>query len=244
MRNHWIIQAGLLCAAISAEAAIIADLQTDYSRTQNPNGAWSYNGGSSPLGYVPNWGSFGPSWTAGGADLAWTQTPYTSTSAQPGLSFVEGDILVHASDGNSTFGVIRPANVTWTSPVNTVVDITGGTWLAVNFGDRGSVWSIWLNNVLLTSGTITSFSAYNHYSPFDFAAGSGGAAALTGISLHQGDVVKLQFDKTSRWGAMNGVSLTIAEAIPDTASCGTLLCLAMVGLSLCRWRLVEACEDI
>ena len=200
MKRVILILSVALMTLTNVEATIF-DLQSDFSMAANPNGVWSYNGGGSPLGYVPDWNGYGPSWTAGGADLAWTQAPTTTMNSTHNM--VVGDVIAHSSDGNSTGGVIRPANVTWTAPADMLVDVEGGTWLAVDYGDRGTVWSIWLNDSLLSDGTITSFTSYNHDNLFDFNSGSGGSNVLSGIAINAGDVLKLQFDKTARWGAIS-----------------------------------------
>lgn len=210
----------ILTTASALCDSIVADLRRDYSTTANPNGAWSYNGGGSPLGYTAAWNGFGPSWTAGGADLAWTKATYSSHTFQSDWSV--GDIVVHGSDGNSTGGQIRPANATWTSTFNGIVNIAGSTWLAFDNHDRGSVWSISLNDRVLSMGTITSFASYGESSPFYFRDGSGGAGALQNIVLHTGDVLKLQFDKTSRWGAMNVANFTVYDAVPEGSRSGIL----------------------
>jgi len=162
---------------------------------------------------VPNWDGFGPSWAAGGADLAWTHAPHSSQRFS--TEWVAGDFIVRGSDGNSTPGQIGPHNVTWACPVAGTLDVSGNAWLVYDFGDHGAVWGVSPNGALLTSGTITSFSASKRATTFDIANGSGGPAVLNEIQVQAGNLIKLRFDKSSRWGALNGVNLSFAHpALP------------------------------
>ena len=79
---------------------------------------------------------------------------------------------------------------------------------------RSNEWSVWLNTTLLTSGTVSSGDAYSRASPFDLAAGSGGASVLEDVAVSPGDVVMLRVARTSFYGDFVGVDLTITPQPP------------------------------
>jgi hypothetical protein len=62
------------------------------------------------------------------------------------------------------------ANVTWTSPINGVVDISGAVWMGRDIG-RANDWRLYLNGGLLTGGSIWSGDPYSRASPFTFESG-------------------------------------------------------------------------
>ena len=119
-----------------------------------------------------------------------------------------GDIVVHSTDDLNGQGN-GPANVAWTSPISGPIDIAGGVWMGRDIG-RSNLWSLWLNNTLLTSGAIFSGDPFDRAHPYDLATGSGGAAVLQDLVVSLGDVVVLQLDTTSLFGDFVRVSLTVS----------------------------------
>jgi hypothetical protein len=88
--------------------------------------------------------------------------------------------------------------------------VSGAAWIAIDQG-RSSVWSLWLNGNLLTSGEVASGDPYDRNSPFQFSTGSGGAGVLQGIAVAAGDQLMLQIRKeTGPYGTFVGVNWTIA----------------------------------
>ena len=126
-----------------------------------------------------------------------------------------GDIVTHSTDNFNGIGS-GPSNVIWTSPLNGNIDVSGAIWMGRDIG-RGNHWDLSLNGISLTSGDIFSGDPFNRSNPFDFSAGSGGAAVLNQISVAAGDVLMLQVTRTSGPGDYAGVNLTItASPEPST----------------------------
>lgn len=141
-----------------------------------------------------------------------------------------GDIVTHSTDGFNGIGS-GLSNVIWTSPLNGVIDVSGGTWMGRDIG-RGNHWDISLNGNLLTQGDIFSGDSFDRSSPFAFAAGSGGPTVLNQISVVMGDVLRLQFTKTSEPGDYAGVNLTIT-AVPEPSG----IVAGLIGfLTLISWQ--------
>src|SRR5262249_22366838 len=81
-------------------------------------------------------------------------------------------------------------------PFDGVIKVTGAVWMN-HIGDRSNDWALSLNDVVFSTGAISATDPYTRANPLDFTAGSGGAAALQGIAVAVGDVVKLEFTETS-----------------------------------------------
>jgi hypothetical protein len=201
-------------------AAVVYDLKTDWSELVNPNGPWSYREGNNVLPHVADWQGLSGDFT--GVQPAWARAETGNTNLPPWMMIASpagvtndwqlGDIVTHSTDGFNGIGS-GLSNVIWTSPLNGVIDVSGGTWMGRDIG-RGNHWDISLNGNLLTEGDIFSGDSFDRSSPFAFAAGSGGPAVLNQISVVTGDVLRLQFTKTSAPGDYAGVNLTIS-AVPE-----------------------------
>lgn len=202
-------------------AVVIYDIEADWSDTNNPNGVWSFNQGTTPLSRVSNWAldSFTPAqggWGTGSASLPFIFQS-TSTANFP-HDWLANDIIVH------TLTVAgAPFNLTWTSPAATTIDITSGVWEARDIG-RSNQWSLFLNNTLLSQGTVASGDPYSAAAPFDLATGTGGAAALDDVAVSSGDVIKLQLARTSTNGDYVGVNFTVTAIVPEPSTAALLLC--------------------
>ncbi len=95
---------------------------------------------------------------------------------------------------------------------------------------RSNDWEILHNATSLTSATVSSGDAFDRANPFDFATGSGGAAALTGIAVSAGDVIELRVTRAvASQGHFSGVTFTV---VPEPGSAGLLA----IGLLLLSWR--------
>lgn len=205
--------------AAGTAAGQIYDLRGDFSMTQNPNGPWSYNEGSNPLPFTPNWGPEGDAWAVApqpddGHIPAFFQAPW------PMEDWQEGDIIVHCwgpySGGNN-----GPANITWTAPAGGVIDLSGNTWLARNIGRMNDV-SLWVNDTMLDFITLYDGDPYDRDNPYVFQG------ALSNIHVQAGDVVTLRSDwNPDDWGGGDfaGLNLTINFAVPAPGA-GALLLLA------------------
>jgi hypothetical protein len=224
-------------------ADTIFDLAVDWSDVANPNGVWSYNHGSNPITthqsvYAPH--DFQvpqPAWAAAPGGIGHTPSWYKSVglvSIDPTYDIPVGRVGGHASDGAS-FN-LDPANITWTSPLNGVVTVSGGAWMGKNQG-RSADWFLYHNAALLTGGSLFTGDPYDSASPFDFAIGSGGAAVLT-FPVAVGDTIRFEIVKTHLFGELIGVDFRVTAAdatVPEPATLALLGCGGAV-LSLAGWR--------
>lgn len=199
-------------AASVGQAGTIHDLQADWSEVANPHGVWSYNQGDRPMPRVANWPLdrfVGPQggWAVGSTIPFWFQC-----SAAPRFlcDWRPGDIVVHTHSPGDGPGN-GPANVTWASPTNGLIDIAGSLWQARDIG-RSNRWNLVVRDALVSSGCIASGDPYSRADPMSLADGSGGAAALQGLHVSAGDVVKLEIVRAGDLGDYVGVNLTIREA--------------------------------
>lgn len=213
-----------LCAASAGPAALatVYDLAGDFSMVQNPNGQWSYNEGSNPLPFCPNWGPEGDAWAVvqqpySGHIPAFFQAPWAMNDWQ------QGDVIVHCW-GPYSGGGNGPANITWTAPANGVIDLSGNCWLARNIGRMNDV-SLWLNNTLLDSITLYDGDAYDRANPYAFQG------ALSNLPVSAGDIVYLRSDYNPNDGGggdFAGLNLTV-NFVPAPGAVAVLLGGGMVG---------------
>ena len=215
----------VLLGVAQADAELVFDLAADWSDTNNPNGAWSYNEGNNPLPGVALWGEgITEAWAPNLASLptrpylpAWYKSEGTETFTN---DIEAGDVVVHSTDPHAGSGK-GLANVTWTSQIDAVVDITGAVWMGRDIG-RANDWRLYLNGGLLTGGGIWSGDPYSRALPFTFASGSGGPSVLQDVSVSVNDVVRLEFERNHIDGDFVGMTMTIAE-VPEPSA------LAMLG---------------
>jgi uncharacterized repeat protein (TIGR01451 family) len=193
------------------------DLAAEWSDTSNPNGVWSYNG-SPGVPIATHWDDWDPSsgccfvqpqaawaasqWPDSGHVPMWAKVV---ADALQGRDFPTGAVIMHGGQGS---GPSPLAGVTWTSPVDDVITIAGGVWLVDITGFRNMNWTMYLNGSPLTSGSLTFETPYRSIAPFRFEDGSGGPGALT-QTVSIGDVITLEFVKTSTFASFVGVDLTI-----------------------------------
>ena len=223
-QTHFALAAvlvGLLLPG-SAFAETVWNLASDWSTTINPNGPWSYNQGASPAINFMTWDTSDfdpglPSWTTAGSVPIWTL--YSGETYQHGsFDALTGDVITH-TDHNDL------SNVTWTSPIEGGIDITGDAWMPRYAGDpRDNHWALYLNTTLLASGDIFSYSTGRttraNPSSFDSSV----------VVVQKGDVVKLEFTTIIHGnGDFVGIDLNIDE-VPEPATvlllAGSVLLLA------------------
>src|SRR6266850_99073 len=202
--------------AVAPQASTrVYNLAANWSDGANPNSVWSYREGNNSLRHVDNWVSGG----FVGMQPAWANAPsgfghvpaWWKLVAPHGAGTLDaqiGDVLVHATDNarGETYG---PSNVVWTSPSTSTVTINGSVWNALEDG-RSTNWSLYLNDTMLTGGSVGSGDPFSRARPFDLAAGAAGPSALQNIGVRQGDRIRLEFVRTSAFGSTTGVNLTIA----------------------------------
>lgn len=233
----------LLAALVAgpASALTIYDLSADWSDVNNPNGVWSYN--SSPATPIANhladwdpgssfFGAAQPAWAAAAFPAAGHVPVWLKSvgSGAAGVDLPTDSIGMHGSESAA-------AGVTWTSPSNGSVDISGATWQFFKGGPhatRSMDWEILHNATSLSSGQLSGPDAFTSASPFDFAAGSGGAGALTGIAVAAGDVITLQYARTNTSSTFAAADLTI-RLVPEPRRL-VLLNAGLIALAASRRR--------
>jgi len=252
IRNYLV---AVFLAAIAPQAfgaPIIFDLATDWSDTQNPNGAWTYTGNNGTVLATnqADWDT--TSVIFGSPQKAWANSTFpdpghvpmwfkrTSDSTQ--LDIAVGGVGMHGSEGFTNAFV----GVSWTSPTNGTVDITGGVWQAIkvtddgvggNHQNRNSDWRVSLNGLELTGGNVSGTDAFSSLSPFDLLSGSGGATALSNLAISASDVITLEFISPNSFATFNGVDFTISleadAAVPEPPIIA-LFVLGLLGLGFAR----------
>lgn len=214
---------------LSRAQATTYNLAADWSTSSNPNGAWSYNQGASPLPlFQNNWLATGlNAWTTGsGLPPSWSRSTISYGTA------VAGDAVVHASNGTDAF-----ANATWTSPVAGVIDISGQAWDVQHATGRDDDWSLLLNaTVLATRASIVGVAKNSNDA--DFANNIALGQTLNGLAVQPGDVVTFQVRRiASSFGHFTGVELNI-ELVPEPSAIDLLTpgALAVLATAIVRRR--------
>ncbi len=198
MREVLPVACASFLGAASCSASVY-NLQLDWSDTSNPNGPWTLREGNNPLPHVSNWtlapwGTPQPGWAR--SPNPGTGLPFffksNGTEALGAHDWVGGQVVVHSTDTSNGVGS-GPANVLFTVPEPGTLTVGGGVWIGREIG-RGVNWTLLLNGAALTSGSVSSGDPYSSASPFAFSAGSGGAAAVTGLHVSANDQLMLRFD--------------------------------------------------
>lgn len=198
----------------AGNGAVVFDLKSDWSDTDNPNGVWSVNAGDTPLLPVADLSTTGidtwnfpqPGFTGqpifGDITPVWFQARGPLGNGDP--EWAVGDIVTHTSRS-----FVPNSNVTWTSDAHGVIDISGNVWATREFG-RTNDWFLFLNDELLTSGTVSSGDPHDRDDPMELEEGSAGPEPLKSILVFPGDEVKLEFEQKFGFGEdYVGANLTI-----------------------------------
>ena len=171
------------------------NLTADWSSTQNPNDAWSYNNGTTPLpNAVADWMGipgetfwsypFNPSNEEWDATPAWTRIRNATDSWAPSGDLAIGDVVVHSTNVWEREG---SANVTWTTPGAGTIDISGSVWDAFHAEDRDDSWGLALNGTILAERPSirgTSRNATDASVASNLAEGQ----SLNAVSVQRGDI--------------------------------------------------------
>jgi hypothetical protein len=239
LRKNYIKLAlsALLLVPISASAATLTySLNHDWSDTQNPNFAWSYNYNDSPIGVFQTfwWGQ--PGWSVfnfaeacimkGSPPAPGAPDPFGGF-APAANDWKPNDVVMAAMSipygGGSTY-----VNVRWTSPADGTISITGRAWDAMIAGyqDRDVGWAL-----LVGGQTVAQRYSVTGLHRGDAAALFGGNllenASLKNIPVTQGEVVEFRVISNSYYGAFVGVQETI---VLKTKGAGIDPFLAIFGL--------------
>lgn len=224
------ILAATLGLGNTARSQVTSDLNAQWSNASNPNGVWTYREGNNALPSVAawqstigGWATAQPGWaeSANGTDRLpfWFRSNGSETFAR---DWLDNDIVVHSTDTVNGIGN-GPANVIWASPFNGLVSISGNTWLGRELG-RSNRWNIYNGATLLSSGDTLTGDPFNRANPFNFSAGTGGAAALLNIPVTTGDTIRLEIVALiPSAGEFQGVNFTVTQ-VPEPGS------LALIGI--------------
>jgi hypothetical protein len=225
MKRTWItLGIALLAVVFTAHAATVWDLRTEWSDTQNPNGVWSYNAGNTVLPWVQDLPHMSGSSQGGWAVPKTGQTPATlpfwfrfGGPPSSSFDFDVGDVVVHTTAEGSTTG---EASIKWTSPITGVIDIEGSAWMDDYYPERGNRWTLYVRGHVISTALLSATDPYSRTNRFDFSQGSGGSSALENIPVVAGDVVTLEFARTTRAGYFSGVDLTIRQQVVPRPTLG------------------------
>ena len=228
-----------VCAGAATARAGFADLKTNYSEASNPNvasyGTWRYNMGTTLLSPISSWAGlpnekgWGPAANVSGNYIPFLFQAHNLNDLTPGNNngvgnyagaYQVGDIIFHSKDSfnGSANG---EANITWTSPGNDVVNITGSLWPTRSPFTRENKYQLILNpsgsNTLLASGFLPEDGTVTRANPSTFSVPS--------FTIHSGDTLELLIVRAGLTadpaGDFAGVNFTIAS-VPEPASLGLL----------------------
>jgi len=212
-----LLAAAALTWLLPASAATVTntyDLNADWSNSQNPNGAWTYNYNGSPIGTFqmfwwgqPGWGS----WSLGEASILKGSQPTGSdpwgNPVGPAHDWQANDVMLHAMSvpygGDTTF-----VNVKWTSPSAGVIDITGRAWDGEIFPDRNVSWQLLVNGKAIAQRvSLRGLNRNDKGAPL--AANLTGRRKLQKIPVRKGTIVEFRVITESYYGHFVGLEETI-----------------------------------
>jgi hypothetical protein len=180
----------------------IFNLTQDWSDSVNPNGPWSLKEGDNSLPHFDNWAGTGqPAWVPAPTGIRDTPAWFKAAQYVP-LGSREGDVVVSTSRPESGSG---PANVSWTSPDDGIITISGSLWAGAQ-SPIDHHWTIYVDSQAVSSGTMLA-GDFTRDNRFNLALGSSGPAAVSNITVNAGDIVELAI--TSSQAEDVGVDLSI-----------------------------------
>jgi hypothetical protein len=211
----------------------------DWSDTQNPHGAWSYNYNNSPIAVHQTfwWGQagWGTSSIGDGSILrgnpADGMTDPWGNTVPPAHDWQPGDVMMHALSipygGASTF-----LNVQWTSPMDGTIDILGRAWDGQIFSDRDVAWALIVGGEIVAQRSST-IGLYRTDAGAQFASNVTGGNSLQDIPVAQGDVVEFRVISQTYYGHFVGIEETITlTPVPEPGSAS--LGAAILGVFMLR----------
>jgi len=209
----------LIHAETGIASPVVYDLVADWSDERNPNGVWTYTGNNGVV-LTTSLKEWDPRGFMFSGQRAWANAvlpklnhvPMWFKATEPSIIDVPG-VGVHGSEGSTDAWV----GLTWRSPVNATISISGGVWQAWkseagvfggNHRNRNSDWRLRMNNTVLASGNVSGTDAYSSSSPFALVDGAS-SRSLNNISVSMGDVVVLEFISPTSYATFVGVDLVI-----------------------------------
>lgn len=207
-------------------ASVVYDLSSDWSNSSNPNGPWSYNQGSTPLPFVPNFNFANTGWASSCNQPAWAPSnatggflpaflevnacvTTTENTQYPSANVAAGDVWVHTVDGFNGNPSLGAANVLFTLPASGgagVYTISGSLWDSLasspTSSSRPQDWSLFVNGVQVAAGVLSGNVLRSQAQTFSVVN-----------NLNVGDQVKLQIvkDPAAPAGFIVSMNLTITK---------------------------------
>lgn len=217
------------CLALSAApltAGVVYDLGSDFSNASNPNGAWAFLQGSTPLSHFAQPGdSNGLNATAEngywGVGSNFNSAPTVIKVTQDGANtptynsgdFLAGDVIAHSTNPGGADLLI-----TWTAPDAGTISYAGSVWYAHSPVTRGNDYALSLNGgSALESGNVNLGENRGNADTFV-------SAALLNVNV--GDVLALLLKPSAgqSFGSLSGLNLTVDfTAVPEPGSALLLL---------------------
>ena len=207
----------LLLAAGAAAAAQDFDLATEFSTETNPCGSWVlWRAPGSPFPTCQ------PDYTQDGTNFrAWADAPFPEQWHVPvwgpGPAGTQS-VWAHGAEFDRTGTNVTSA--VWTSPTDGVVTLSGAIWEGAHNG-RPMRWGLWHGDTLLSGGDFSSNGTYTLEHPWDFAAGSGGAGALT-CAVAAGERLELRLTSLGEGGNLGESVVMRLHLRLDTTSAAPL----------------------
>jgi len=186
--------AAMIAPASFAGLAIVWDIETDWSETQNPNGVWTLLEAENPLPHLDAWQMSLGGWAQ--PQPGWAESSdgnnrlpffFRSNGSETFANDIgTGDLCVHTHDPSNGVGN-GDSDLRWTAPYDTYVRVSGEVWMGRDIGRANDV-SVQLNNVTLTTVAISSGDVWSSANPRDIADGG---SALNVIRVAAGDTIDL-----------------------------------------------------
>ncbi len=233
-------------------ASMIFDLNSDWSIATNPfGGVWSLNAGTLPLSFVSDlsttgidtWATPQPGWSARFLNPineiipAWFKANATFTGVAAGsIDWQSGDVVVHTSGNPSAQSIL-----TWASPMDGVIDVSGSVWAARNIS-RSNDWTLILENSggssVLSQGSVFDGDAFDRENPFNFILGTDDPTTLLGIPVAAGDVLQLHLGSATSSADYVGMNMnvTVTETIPEPSTYVTFAIITLSVAGVQCWR--------
>ena len=200
-----------LASAAWAEETVY-DLNRDWSDTQNPNGAWSYNQSNTPIATFQQfwWGQsgwgyqpIGDGCIIKGSYFAGLTDPWGNVIG-PAFDWQPGDVMLHALsrpyNGETNF-----VNIKWTSPGDGFINISGRAWDGEIFADRDVAWALIVAGQTVAQRKST-IGVHRNDSAAQFGSNLLDDQSLKNIRVRKGDVVEFRVVTATYYGQFVGVN--------------------------------------
>jgi len=180
---------GADAGADSGGTVKVYDLKSDWSDTQNPNGAWAIMIGTTLAKNLPSWiGETGQNSYVTAANGIGHIPVLLKVSASnfEGKLAQKGDLVVHAQDEGGGPG-LGQARIVWTAPSAGTVDVDAAFWLARTSLKRKDIYAVTVAGAMKGMGDVPSNMGVTRDSPAKFSQ--------KGLPIAQGQTVELQISR-------------------------------------------------